>query len=209
MGLVHGGVPPSFTIWRIGVSEESSYIVKRKDGAVTSLTPLKATTTIAMDWDPESSMTGDESFPVIGSLIKRSRFSDICKLRFPGLYSYADCIAKNTLGSEELSDIPTMLIIGAVRVWDKFGRGCYGFDYNPPHEIHAWLTPIESPNVIIDFSLPGLVQRALKFCDHEGPIVGGREPSYLAGTPPSWLQYKPVEIYHGQSIGTVTYCKEP
>lgn len=162
---------------------------------MTSLTPMGSFTTLNNDWTPEKVMTGNETFPVIGSLVKRSRFSDICSRRFKGLYSYADCVDKNTRGREELSEIPTILAIGAVRIWDKFGRGCYGFDYNPPYEIHSWLVPIKAPKAIIDFSLPGLIQRALKFTDHEGPIVGGRTPSYLAGLPPKWIQYKSVELH--------------
>jgi hypothetical protein len=155
-----------------------------------------------VDWNPEEVMTGDERYPVIGSLLKRSKFEEICKSQFKGLYTYADCVDKNHRGREALTEIPTALVIGAVRVWDKYGRGCYGFDYNPPQEIHAWLVPIEFPRAIIDFSLPGLILRALKFEDHEGPIVGGRTPAYLAGPPPKWLQYQAVEIHNGEIIET-------
>lgn len=202
MGLAHGGVPPSFVTWKTGVSDVLNFIVQRKGGSVTSLTPEGATTTLSVDWDPEEKMTGEESYPVIGSLLSKRKFDDICRDCFMGLYAYADCVDKNVRGREALIEIPTVLAIGAIRVWDKFGKGCYGFDYNPPYEIHSWLVPKKYPRAVIDFSLPGVILRALKFVDEEGPIVEGRKPTYLAGPPPQWIQYHPVEIHHGENIET-------
>lgn len=169
-----------------------------------SLTPPGCKTSVMMDWDETVLMTGKERFPIMGTLLSEEIVEGIVK-DFEGLKLYADCADKIRITQQSIH-IGTILTIGAIRIWDAKGRGCYGFDFNPPFECHYWLSVAGLRGAIIDLSLPGVILRALKFKDDEGPIVEGRVPAYLAGHPPQWVQYAAHEYIIDPARVTELLC---
>lgn len=158
-----------------------------------SLTPRGFRDEPRADWDPNNRMTGEEKFPVIGDYLVKDIFSQVAK-QFKGLLVEANCVEKNMIG-ERAVGFPCLLVVGSFRIWTKRMNAAYGFDFNPPYELHSWLVPKRDHNIIIDFSLPGIIIRALKFKDEKGYLVRKRKPCYLSGRPPEWLWYSPVEAY--------------
>lgn len=158
-----------------------------------SLTPKGFSTDVRVDWDPNIRMTGDEKYPVIGDYLVKDIFNQVAK-QFKGLLVGANCVEKNMIG-ERAVGFSCLLVVGSFRIWTKRMNSAYGFDFNPPYELHSWLVPKKDHNIIIDFSLPGIILRALKFKDKQGYVVRKRNPCYLSGPPPEWLWYSPVEVY--------------
>ena len=67
----------------------------------------------------------------------------------------------------------------------------YGYAYNPPLELHAW---VEVDVGIIDFALAGTIEKGLMTKDNIGPFLINREPIILAGIAPPWLHYKTHQV---------------
>lgn len=151
-------------------------------------------TTLWADWSPDVTMTGHEKYEVVGDLVSR-KMSDSIIERFAGKKMYADCIEKNVIAAKMLP-FPTIMMLGSLYVFDpNGGNGSYGFEFNPPFELHAWLKPVARAGVaVLDFALPGVILRALKAEDEEGHIVSGIEPFVMAGQPPSYLMYRGYKI---------------
>ena len=82
-----------------------------------------------------------------------------------------------------------------MRVLSDDYKSAYGFDYNPPNELHAWL---DVDGYVLDLSLPGVILRGLNLADEQGPFLKGREPAILFGPPPDWILY--FSVYMRRTI---------
>lgn len=160
-----------------------------------SLDPEGMSSDVFIDWDPSNLMTGREKYPLLpGACILQEVVEEISS-KFEGLALTSDCLEKNEIVQRELRSklhFQTIQCLGAIRVISGDGLSLFGFDFNPPIEFHAWLALRNTPKVIIDFSLPGLIIRGLGGGDANGPFLVNREPSILASEPPPWVIYQPV-----------------
>ncbi len=134
-------------------------------------------------------MTGDERYPIIGDLLSVEKADMICSM-FKGLFLTGSCVEKNSIASHVIGGAK-VLVVGAMRVLSADGRSAYGFDWNPPTELHAW---IQEGDSVIDLSLPGVIIRGMMTSDEEGPFLVGLTPAILAGPVPDWLIYEPKEF---------------
>lgn len=163
-----------------------------------SLRLQNASETIVSDMG-EDLIEGTEKYPIIGNLLSEKEAEYFITLCI-GLQTSANCYEKAMLvfkNQHLLSVISeknkVRLCLGAIRVWSTDGRSAYGHDFNPPHELHAW---IEVDDKIIDISLPGVIIRGINYRDQEGPVLIGRTPFILAGKVPKWIHYKTAEKYY-------------
>lgn len=150
--------------------------------------------------DPK--IIGNEVFPVIGGQISSD---DLCKIftQFKGLGKYWDCIDKARIARNYLcatrGDDSYIILIGSLYVVSSDYKSSYGYNYNPPFELHAW---IFHPNTagVYDLALPGVIERGQTLSDHIGPYIDKeRIPSvaaFLLPTCPDWLLYQPYEVYN-------------
>lgn len=161
---------------------------------MTSLRPENSTEIVVNDMD-FTVMKGTETYPIIGNLLQQTESAKLLGL-CAGLQESAQCLEKSFIvlrNKTPLPDSPKMyLCLGAIRVWSTGGTSSYGHDFNPPREFHSW---IEVGNSIIDLALPGVIIRGTRLYDDVGQVLTGRTPVILAGRPPLWLQYKPVQKY--------------
>jgi hypothetical protein len=147
-------------------------------------------------------MTGDESYPVIGTggeengpLISAETIRAIIS-EMKGLNQHWDCLPKaqkavNILGFG-------WIVAGSLLVTSGDYESQYGYYFNPPYEFHAWVVlddPRKYPKPrLMDMALAGVIDKGLNTSDEVGPCLLDREPSILVGYPPDWCQYIPVEV---------------
>jgi len=138
--------------------------------------------TIVHDAEFDVLMNGDEQYPLIGN---KSRVAIVNSMiaECKGLPLYAGCLEKAIIAQKYLGGT---IFIGAMKAISEDGTSTYGFDFNPPTELHAW---VEVQGLTVDLSLPGVIMRGLKLRDEIGPFLEGRTPSVLFGIPPEWLLY--------------------
>ncbi len=149
----------------------------------------------AMDLRPEVVIENPDLYPVVGNLLSFHDANEIFS-EFKGRMRYGECMAKSLIAARFLSCCtPPMrlsIVMGDMSItWiDKRGGVTqYGFAYEPPFEYHTW---IECPEGIIDFSLPGVIERANFFEDEHGKFLDGLVPFILAShrkEVPPWLNY--------------------
>jgi hypothetical protein len=141
---------------------------------------------------PKGIMTGKEVYPIIGgwsvqTMVERSikMFSENC------LYLMASCHEKAIIVKKEFfaGSKNIKMVGGKIRVLSDDYKSAFGFDWNPPWEVHIWL---EWGKDIIDLALPGVILRGMNTYDEYGPILTGREPVILVGTCPDWILYEKV-----------------
>ena len=144
--------------------------------------------------DKNAKMTGEERYPVIGSLLSQDNADFIIGLLCKGLNPFWDCLPKALLVKERFGFGHIML--GSCLVYNSDMSAYYGYEFFPPYEFHAWWQrTTEDNSVIIDIALPGVILKGNKVIDSQGPILYGREPSILAGYPPFWIKYKAEAEY--------------
>lgn len=136
-------------------------------------------------------MTGKERYPVFGNLLIPEQIEQIMS-RMEGLNRYWDCIEKARIAKEVVG--AGVIILGECLVWSEDYKSSYGFYFNPPFELHAWLQPVWRTRVIIDVALPGVIEKGLITSDEIGPCVIGRSPIIIAGKVPDWVTYHPVIV---------------
>jgi hypothetical protein len=142
--------------------------------------------------DLHTLLTGEENYPLIGDNTPlpfsrdKKAAGDIQK-SFKGLPRYGSCLEKSVIAQELIGGA---VCLGSLWVFSAKNGGAYGFDYNLPYEFHAWIKMLDGR--IIDFALPGVIERGIILKDEHGPYLEGREPAILAGTPPEWVRYVPV-----------------
>lgn len=101
------------------------------------------------------------------------------------LNKYYDCIKKAQVVAAYLN--VHYITLGSLMVESTERNVAYGYHYNPPLELHAWVT---INNKIIDFALAGTIEKGLSTRDDVGYFLKDRKPIILAGTPPPWAKYK-------------------
>ena len=137
-------------------------------------------------------LTGEESYRVIGPDISfvrniRSQYSEIMR-KMKGLNRHYSCLEKALVVK---AHIPYgYLTIGSLMVWNHDRSGSYGHYYNPPLEFHAWVMVEQMDKIlVVDFGLPGVIEKGLITADHIGPVLSDIEPVILCGRPFQWTDY--------------------
>ena len=139
----------------------------------------------------EPVLTGDERYPVMGTLLPEDQLQALFRVSCAGTRRHWDCQIK----AEKLVNVlpNSFIVLGSLYVWSDDLNSNYGYEFNPPFEFHAWLVHRNRDGIIgyVDLALPGVVEMGLNSSDSVGPIVKNREPVILCGTPESWLSYRP------------------
>jgi len=134
--------------------------------------------------EPQAILNGTEQWPIIGDALTPEQAQSI-QSKLSGLTRHWDCNNKAEIVLKELG--VGAIVAGSLLVLSSNPYSEYGFYYNPPLEFHMWVL---SKCNIIDFALPGVIEKGLNTRDHIGPMITGRKPAILAGKPPIWLKYR-------------------
>lgn len=118
------------------------------------------------------------------------------------LNRYYDCIQKAKLAAEYLNI--KEIHLGSLMIHSTEEGVSYGYMYNPPLELHAWL---QIQDKIIDFALPGTIEKGLATKDEIGYFLVGREPVILVGIPAKWMIYRTHEIVKVDDISLMNLDK--
>lgn len=145
--------------------------------------------------DLEETMTGNEMYPIVGKqleniipLILGQKIKQVME-SLAGMNRYWDCIEKAFTACKVFGG--GQVVVGSLLIDSADGQSTYGFLFNPPLEIHAW---VQGPKgIIIDCALPGIIEKGMKCNDHIGPYLVGREPCILFGRPLEWMHYDAME----------------
>ena len=133
-------------------------------------------------------VTGKEVYPVLGDLLSTKKAKEI-QLEMKGLLLHWDCIAKAKIAQRYFGGV---VVVGSLMVVSGDYKSEYGYYFNPPFELHAWVQFEES---IIDVALPGVIEKGLTTCDAVGPFLVDRKPIILAASSPAWLRYEFFEVF--------------
>lgn len=157
---------------------------------------MEVTTKITslFDEDAQDLMT-DKMYPLYSDdelpIVRESEAAEIIRVFFNlKLNRYYDCILKAKIVAN-CYGIKT-IHLGTLMVESTEDGVMYGYTYNPPLELHAWVQ--FSKSHIIDFALAGTIEKGLKTKDSIGPFLINREPVILAGVPATWMHYTTHEI---------------
>lgn len=162
--------------------------------------------TSIFDNDSQVTMT-NESYPVYSylseSVLDQKDIDTLlrvfCSLK---LNKYYSCIekAKITATYMGIRDIH----FGSLMVESTEDSSFYGYAFNPPFELHAW---VQTHNAIIDLALAGTIEKGLITKDDVGYYLTGRKPIALAGTPPLWARYTTFEIHPIKNVNILNLNK--
>ncbi len=133
-------------------------------------------------------MTGNEKYLVVGDIIPEIWIRKVMQ-HFAGFKVHWNCIEKAQVAHQILN--MGVVVVGKMHVMSGDKKSMYGFDFNPPLEFHSWIQWGEN---VIDFALPGVIEKGLITADEYGPYLVGLNPFILAGKVPSNLYYEPMEI---------------
>ena len=169
---------------------------------------MEYTSKITTVFDKDALKLMDKKYPLYdddGALIfSKTEAKHLFKILIKAkLNRYYDCIKKAKIVAEEL-DIK-YIHFGSLKVESTEKGVMYGYSYNPPLELHAWLQLDSKINntIIIDFALAGTIEKGLITKDDIGYFLIDREPIVLAGKCPSWLHYKTYEIMLTKDVNTL------
>lgn len=157
---------------------------------------METTTTITTLFDDDSqALMTEQVYPIYSEnktpIVKESEAAILTKAFFDlKLNRYYDCIQKAKIVAAFFG--VKNITLGSMFVQSVEPNVGYGYDYNPPLELHAWLGLHNG--IIIDFALAGTIEKGLKTKDSIGYFLIDREPIILAGTPPPWIRYTPHEV---------------
>ena len=146
--------------------------------------PSVTTTFTTIADDRNILLTGQERYPIVGKLVFPAAAYRVWEEEFKGLNQYWDCLPKAQKVQKAFGGI---IILGSLFVMSGDYQSRYGYEFNPPYEFHAW---VEIESGLLDFALPGVIEKGLTTRDEVGPFIVGRSPMILAGKPPRWLQYR-------------------
>jgi hypothetical protein len=152
----------------------------------------KETTCFAVMSPDDPVLTGNETYPIYGpdnsKIVRfvRSERGPIMK-KMKGLNRHYGCMEKALILRSHIKD--GVVAMGSLNIWNKDRSGSYAYYYNPPYEFHAWVV-MHHPTFIIDFGLPGAIEKGLITADHIGPVLVDIEPFILCGQSPEWIEYK-------------------
>ncbi len=142
------------------------------------------TTRFATISDNDPIMTGRERYPIVGGYpIPEETITTLLE-SFMGLRTHWNCLEKTALVQEALGG---QIAYGSLLVTSGDNKSQFGFYWKPPIEQHSWL--LFNDGTIIDFALPGVIEKGLSTSDELGPFLIDREPCILAGVPLSWMKY--------------------
>lgn len=130
-------------------------------------------------------LTGEERYRIVGDAVTEEEVAKVleaCK----ALNRHWDCIPKAKMARRILGR--GRIAVGALLVWSEDYTSNYGYYFNPPFELHAWL--VLEDGSIFDVALPGVIEKGLTTCDEIGPAVIGRDCVVLAGKPKRWMDYR-------------------
>lgn len=154
------------------------------------------TTCFAVMSNDDPVLTGIETYPIYGP--EASEFADYIRtelgpimLKMKGLNRHFSCMEKALILQSHIK--AGVVTIGSLLVWNKDRSGSYGYYFNPPYEFHAWVT-MHNPQFIVDFGLPGVIEKGLITADSIGPVLEDILPMILSGVSPDWLEYKPYQF---------------
>jgi hypothetical protein len=155
--------------------------------------------TTLFDEDAQDLMTG-EMYPLYSANDKPIMFTDDAKYIIQILFNlklnrYFDCIQKAKVVAEHFKI--KEIHLGSLFVESTEEGVSYGYKYTPPLELHAW---VQSYGGILDFALPGTIEKGLQTKDSIGYFLVNRQPMILAGTPPPWVHYQTHEIVPIENI---------
>jgi hypothetical protein len=119
----------------------------------------------------------------------------LCAFHRLKLNRYYDCIQKAKITAEYLGI--KEIHLGSLMIESTESGVYYGYLYNPPLELHAW---VQLDTAIIDFALAGTIEKGLITKDEVGPFLVCREPVILAGTPAPWMHYQTYEIVSVENV---------
>lgn len=140
--------------------------------------------------DEDKILTGEESWPILGDTVDEKKVAEVIK-RCAGMNRIWECIPKAKMCREVLGK--GIVAMGSLMVTSGDLKSEYGFYFNPPFELHAWvfLPPEKGERAaIVDVALPGIIEKGLTTHDTVGPYLVNRDPVVLAGRPPTWLRYQ-------------------
>lgn len=155
--------------------------------------------TTAFDSDSQCFVSGDvyhifsnDEKPIISKVVAKKLMVTFATLK---LNRYYDCIRKALIVAKELNQ--DSIRLGSLMVQSTEKGVAYGYAYNPPIELHAW---VQINKNIIDLALPGTIEKGLKTRDDIGFFLIGREPIILAGLPPVWAKYTTHKIVKASEV---------
>lgn len=152
---------------------------------------MKATMNMAsLLTDLDKVMSGCERYPVVGLVTGHNYGKELIK-KFKGLNTYWNCLEKAVITAKHFGF--DEIAIGSLLIFNLDYTATYGYAYNPPLEFHAWVPDGKS---IIDFALPGAIEKGLMLRDSVGVFLKGRMPVILAGVPDRWLRYQECERHN-------------
>ena len=141
--------------------------------------------------DDNQLLTGEETWPILGDKVSVEQVQRIVH-EMAGLNKYWACLPKTKWARYILGK--GRIVVGSLLVTSGDGKAQYGYYFRPPYEFHSWLDLGNDPDgPILDVALPGVIEKGLNTSDDIGPYLINREPVVLAGIPPDWCQYIPVE----------------
>lgn len=149
---------------------------------------MQTTALAVVDINNDERLKGDEEFKILGNLLTLKDMR-ILKPQIAGLLRHWDCVEKARIARNHLGK--GRIFVGSLMVKSGDYKSEYGYYFNPPLEFHAWLCLKNGR--IIDIALPGVIEKGIISEDAYGPFLVDREPVVLAGFPPEWVTYKPVQ----------------
>jgi hypothetical protein len=147
-----------------------------------------------VDQDEGKVLTGKERYPIVGNRFSEEKVAQVLEA-YKDLNIFWDCLNKAVIAQEILGE--GLITLGGLLVWSEDYTSNYGYYWNPPHELHAW---VHVDYYIFDAGLPGVITKGLITCDDIGPAIVGRGPCVLAGAPKRWMEYKPRRILQPEQV---------
>ena len=158
---------------------------------VVKIPTIGPTTGMSSLFEDKELLTGEEIWPILGDKVSADQVQRIVR-EMAGLNKCWACLPKTKWALHILGK--GRIVIGSLLVTSGDGKSQYGYYFRPPYEFHSWLDLENDPKgPILDVALPGVIETGLTTSDEIGPYLINREPVVLAGTPPNWCQYIPVE----------------
>jgi hypothetical protein len=157
--------------------------------ALTSVDPILNGEEFYNIYGPNFQENMDGSEERVAKII-HSRKKDIIS-KMAGLKRHWSCLEKAIMVRRFIG--AGVVSIGSLSVMNNEKTGTFGYYYRPPYEFHAWVELKQEPRYVIDFGLPGVIEKGLITKDEYGYILKDMEPVILCGPVPEWLSYRPYE----------------
>lgn len=149
-------------------------------------------------------MTGEEKYSVFSNDEKPYLSQETANafIKIFGRYNlrkHFSCLEKAMIVAEALDR--EMVNIGSLFVDSTEAGVNYGYAYNPPLELHAWVI---KEGYTIDFAIAGTIEKGLMMRDEIGYFLKDRTPVVVAGIPAPWMHYNTNEIIPVSQLGVMS-----